>query len=69
MVGIAKSFGILLGQFVEYFDIPVALAALVMGVAGGMYTLAGMIYVYFSLIMKHLLSFLSGQHTKLCWCH
>jgi hypothetical protein len=44
MVGIAKSFGILLEQFVDYFDIPVAMAALIMGVAGGMYTLAGMIF-------------------------
>ena len=42
MVGIAKSFGILLQEFVSYFDIPVALGALVMGVSGGVYTLAGM---------------------------
>lgn len=41
MVGIAKSFGILLMQFVTYFDIPVALAALIMGVSGGVYTLSG----------------------------
>ena len=41
MVGIAKSFGILLEEFVVYFDIPVALAALIMGMAGGVYTLAG----------------------------
>ncbi|XP_060578884.1 monocarboxylate transporter 12-like [Ruditapes philippinarum] len=45
MVGIAKSFGILLEQFVDYFDIPVAMAALIMGVAGGMYTLAAPICV------------------------
>ena len=42
MVGIAKSFGILLEEFTAYFDIPVAVAALIMGMSGGMYTLAGM---------------------------
>ena len=41
MVGIAKSFGIILQELVSYFDIPVALGALVMGVCGGVYTLAG----------------------------
>ena len=41
MVGIAKSFGILLQEFVAYFDIPVALGALAMGVCGGVYTIAG----------------------------
>lgn len=43
MVGIAKSFGILLQEFVAYFDIPVALGALAMGVCGGVYTIAGTI--------------------------
>lgn len=45
MVGIAKSFGILLVEFVNYFDIPVALAASVMGVSGGVYTLTAPICV------------------------
>ncbi|XP_045199768.2 monocarboxylate transporter 7-like [Mercenaria mercenaria] len=45
MVGIAKSFGILLVQFVDYFDIPVAIAALIMGVSGGVYTLAAPVCV------------------------
>lgn len=41
MVGIAKSFGILLDEFVAYFGISHGMGALIMGVAGGIYTLAG----------------------------
>lgn len=41
MVGIAKSFGILLDEFVGYFGISHALGALIVGVSGGVYTLAG----------------------------
>ncbi|OWF40072.1 monocarboxylate transporter 5-like [Mizuhopecten yessoensis] len=40
MVGIAKSFGIMLEELVIYFNTDMATAALVMGVAGGIYTLA-----------------------------
>ncbi|XP_069103953.1 monocarboxylate transporter 12-like isoform X2 [Argopecten irradians] len=40
MVGIAKSFGIMLEELVVYFSTDIATAALVMGVAGGIYTLA-----------------------------
>ena len=49
MVGIAKSFGILLQQFVSYFNIPVALGALIMGVSGGIYTVTGK---YLSCVMR-----------------
>ncbi|KAL4219937.1 hypothetical protein ACF0H5_020348 [Mactra antiquata] len=45
MVGIAKSFGILLPHFVAYFNVPVALAALIMGVSGAVYTVAAPICV------------------------
>ncbi|KAH3804544.1 monocarboxylate transporter 12-like [Dreissena polymorpha] len=50
MVGIAKSFGILMEEFVGYFNVSVAMAALVMGVSGGMYTMAAPVCV------------LAGQH-------
>ncbi|XP_060082664.1 monocarboxylate transporter 5-like [Ylistrum balloti] len=40
MVGIAKSFGIMLEELVVYFSTDIPTAALVMGVAGGIYTLA-----------------------------
>ncbi|WAR28885.1 MOT12-like protein [Mya arenaria] len=36
----AKCFGILMEEFVDYFNVPVAVAASAMGVAGGMYTIA-----------------------------
>ncbi|KAL3847658.1 hypothetical protein ACJMK2_018559 [Sinanodonta woodiana] len=45
MVGIAKSFGILMQEFIILFDVPVAYAALVMGVSGAVYTLSAPICI------------------------
>ncbi|KAK3589658.1 hypothetical protein CHS0354_015159 [Potamilus streckersoni] len=45
MVGIAKSFGILMQEFIILFNVPVAYAALVMGVSGAVYTLSAPICI------------------------
>ena len=41
MVGIAKSFGILLQEMVLYFDVSLGDAAWVLAASGGIYTISG----------------------------